>query len=154
MSHTRIRQLGAVRQEFEAARDALTYTVNTWPTINVVIEAAGRRMEDFRLARRNLEITYLIRLFSQFEAILGEYLRERSRRVPRIAENLVNRVASLERIDDPVRDGVHDVRLYRNAVVHPAAAPLITLDFAEALAALNRFLAWLPEPSTNSRRGR
>jgi hypothetical protein len=97
---------------------------------------------------RNLEQTYVVRLFSEFEGILQQRLSElrRSARVPWNAEDLINGVATRERIADPVRGRAHLVREFRNAVVHPRATPVRDMDFQEAMSALNHFLVLLRDP--------
>src|SRR5262249_27226443 len=103
------------------------------------------RLAHVQSAVRNLEVTYIIRLFSTFESLLHDYLTvsQPGRPAPRRAEDLINRAARHARIPDPVRDGAQQVREYRNSVVHPGAtAPAVAFD--EALGKLNRFLAPLP----------
>jgi hypothetical protein len=145
MSHTRIQRLVAVRREFEAARRAVGFFVGGWSQLVNTVDTGGLQLQDFRAALHvhGLERTYIIRLFSQFEAELRLFLRER---VPRPAENLINRVASMQHIDADITDMVHDVRLYRNTLVHEANIPAAAVSFEDALTFLNRFLAWLPEP--------
>jgi hypothetical protein len=48
-------------------------------------------------------------------------------------------------LQDTIRDGAHEVRLYRNSLVHPGpTSPPVS--FGEALGKLNQFLAPLREP--------
>jgi hypothetical protein len=92
-------------------------------------------------------LSYLIRLFSGFESLLRDHMtiRHPRRRIPRTAESLINRVALIERVPDPIREGVHTVREYRNAVVHPGRAVVPVMSLKQAVAKLNRFLAPLPD---------
>jgi hypothetical protein len=65
--------------------------------------------------------------------------------MPGTTEALMNRVALRERLPDALRDRAHRLREYRNAIVHPGGPPHIVIPLREALAALNRFLAPLPD---------
>ncbi len=98
------------------------------------------------MAQNNLENTYIIRLFTLFEEELKQHLVETKQSVPYKAVHLVNKVASKEHISNVVRDKAHTVRDYRNDVVHSPSAVAAAIDFTSALAALNTFLSWLPEP--------
>jgi hypothetical protein len=46
----------------------------------------------------------------------------------------------------PLRQRVHEVRRYRNALVHVSAITGIPFLFSEARSRLNTYLAKLPEP--------
>lgn len=92
-------------------------------------------------ATRNLEGTYTIRLFAEFEALLRAHLVEQGRAVPAQVRTVINRVATLRRIDDEVRDGAHCVREYRNALVHPIPLPVAQVTIHDGLSRLNHFVA-------------
>lgn len=146
MSHTRIQKLVAVRDEFLAAQAGLRYAIENWPFAGDAMPSQSRDLRHFRGAASNLEATYIIRLFIQFEEELKQRLTEGNRRVPYTAERLINKVALLEHISNDVRDGAHTVRTYRNDLVHSSFTVAVPIQFTNALAALNTFLSWLPEP--------
>ena len=95
----------------------------------------------------NIEITYIVRLFSGFEAILVEHFAASHPplRIPRTAEALINRIALRERIPDPIRDRAQDTREYRNTLVHQRPAPAPGVSFREVMSSLSRFLALLAD---------
>jgi hypothetical protein len=142
-----IQRLVSVRDEYEAARVAFIYLERSWHRLVGLPETRGVRFSHVQNAARNLEVTYVIRLFSTFESLLHDYLTasQPGRSIPRRAEDLINRVGRRARIPDPVRDGAQVVREYRNSVVHPqATSPAVA--FEDALGKLNRFLAPVPDP--------
>jgi hypothetical protein len=149
VSYRHVQQLTPIQDEFTAVRSAVALLVRSWPEVRHIPETANIRFPQVRAAERNLETTYLIRLFAMFEAILGEYLIavRPGRRSPRLAEQLINRAALYARLPDAIRDAAHVVRRYRNAVVHRPAAPATAVAFPVGLAQLNRFLASLPDPT-------
>jgi hypothetical protein len=136
VSYHHVQRLISVRQEFEAIQTAL-----------------GPRLADVSLANSahlvravsNLEKTYLIYLFSEFEGILRDYLTDirPRRRIPRVAELLMDRVAGLAHIPDGVRHAAHAVRNYRNALVHRGVLIVPVISFREAFSVLSRFLSIL-----------
>jgi hypothetical protein len=148
VSHRHVQQLTSIQTEFAAARAAIALLERDWEELVAAPEMRAVRFPHVRAAVRNLEATYIIRLFSEFEALLYDHLTVRypGRRVPRAAEALVNRAALRERIPDPVRDRAQAVREYRNTIVHRRTAAGSTLSFRDAMAALNQYLARLPNP--------
>lgn len=154
MSAIYVRRLDRVREEYVAASGALAYVISHWLTRDIysfnALESIG--IEDVRRAANDLEITYFIRLFSAFEGILKEHLAKSHPgiHVPDDASAawLIDRVATRQRptIVDPLRDRTHQVRRYRNFLVHPGGPAPAFVQFSEALARLNRFADRLPEP--------
>jgi hypothetical protein len=140
VSHQHVQQLGAIRNEYVAARAAIAYVIANWGVVHDAGEIEGNDLKHFRAVAVKIEATYIIRLFSSYEGVLHGYLQTHRRRTPRTAETLINRVSTHANLPDPLRDGAHEVRVYRNSLVHPgpSAAPL---TFQDALSRLNRFLA-------------
>jgi hypothetical protein len=110
-----------IRDEFIAIRESLAYVKTNWPKI---VDINGARPEDFKRAERNLERTYCLRLFVEFEGILKEYLLEMHPAVivpsKPSAEWLINKVTRLQSLPihaELVRK-VKEVRDYRNALAH------------------------------------
>jgi hypothetical protein len=143
-----LQRLISIQDEFVAVRAAVGILARSWPEFRGTPEVGNVRFTHVREAERNLEITYFVRLFTTFEGILGEHLTitQPGRRLPRLAEHLINRVALRERVPVTLRDLAHTVREYRNTIVHPRAALAPALSFPQALARLNRFLVALPDP--------
>jgi hypothetical protein len=146
MSHRLIQRLNTVGDEFEAARSALLLTTGRWPILHQWEEVTGQRLASFQLAERNLEATYVVRLFAEFEAILrAQYPHSRpGRPVPRRSFNLINSLGSRYAIPAPMMVEVHRIREFRHSIAHadPGAPPV---SFTDALSWLNRYLACIPD---------
>src|SRR5437868_14584300 len=79
------------------------------------------RPSHLRDCATNLELTYVVRLFAEFEAILRDFwavvrARRRCRRTR--MEVLMNRVAAECSLPWDALNKAHAVREYRNAIVH------------------------------------
>jgi hypothetical protein len=67
---------------------------------------------------RTLEVTYVVRMFAEFESGLRSFWRSaRPNRRPKI-EHLIQRVASNRKVSNDLIDGAHAARKYRNSIVH------------------------------------
>src|SRR5438067_302796 len=119
MSHWLIQRLGAVSDEFEAARSALGLAVRLWPVVHREEEVSGQRLAAFRRAGDNVEATYVLRLFAEFESILRrQYPHSRPRRrtrVPKTSDDLINRLAAHYRMPAGDVANVHRIRLFRHS---------------------------------------
>lgn len=145
MSYLHIQQLASVRHELDAARVAIAYVERNKSKLNDEPEVRDVAVKHIRLALNNLEDTYIIRLFAEFEGILRDHLPPRAGHPDRRAiYDLINRVALRHRIPDPMRDAVQDVREYRNLLAHRGNAHARTIAFQSALSILNRYLDRLP----------
>jgi len=154
MSDLYVRRLERIRDEHQAAPGALAFVSIHWQKFNIsnFPGLVAVDVENVKRAAGELEATYLIRLFSAFEGILKEHLARNHPHVA-VAEEaksvwLIDRVARLQhpRIEDPFRARVHDVRKYRNFLVHPGGNQPAFVQFSEALARLTRFADKLPSP--------
>jgi len=101
---------------------------------------------DIRECRRNIEHTYVVRVFAVFEWILREMWANvfHRRTNPRMVD-LINGVAAARKfVNQQLVQNVHAVREYRNTLVHVGApsAPPVTL--AECGRYLKAFLSELP----------
>lgn len=135
-------RLKAVEREFRAARHAAARLKSESARLGSALPPEFS-LKDLTAAAENLEGTFLIRLFSEFEAALKSYLRYKSRKVPDKAEHLINRVRSTARIDADVTMQVHEVRRHRNTLVHDAAGGTKQVALEVARSHLCRFLCWL-----------
>ena len=145
MSHVHAQRLAAIREEYQAVESAVAYAAQEWNTAhrNDIFRAASVQIAQINRARQRLSDTYIVRAFSEFEAILRETRQASGGRVPNKAEALINRAASRGRIPNRIRDNAHTVRAYRNAIVHQNAAIALPQTFETALSSLNRFAAAL-----------
>ena len=140
-------RLDRVCEEFRAARFSLAETrrsVHARPEMLLGRSQAKVTIGTLQRCDANLDVTYLIRLFAEFEAALLDYWRKGLRRATRPSANtLIDRIAAARRTNTAARRGADKVRDYRNDVVHDQtqARPL---SFEDCLSGLNCFLSWLP----------
>ena len=144
-SHKRIK---AVENEFKAVRTGVN-RLQTAVAVEPTLLEEGSKPAHLNKAVRNLEGTYLVRLFAEFESALRSYDQARHNDPDREtrASILIDQVAGRrgQGILDQVRQGAHSVRRLRNDWAHqPGAAPLL-MPITEARARLQVFLSWLPE---------
>lgn len=146
MSYRLISQLRSVREEYDTARAPLALTSRLWPTAHAEPELVGATFRVLQLAVRNLEATYTVRLFAEFEAILRrQYPHSRpGRRVPENSDGLINGLGRHYRIPPEHRERGHRVRKFRHSVAHvdPGAEPVPLVD---ALSWLNVYLSFIPD---------
>src|SRR5579863_9023246 len=124
MSGTYIQRLRTIRDEYSAARNALAYVTANWHQAEVIRQLGVTPRKDFDDAALNLEITYFIWLFAEFEGILKDHLATNHSRVT-VPDNpkvdwLMSRVMRAESltIDAALRRQIDLVRSYRNAIAH------------------------------------
>jgi hypothetical protein len=100
---------------------------------------------DYRNFRDNLEPTYLIRLFAEFEAGLREAwaLAFHQATSPRM-QDLIDSVAARCVISPGWSARVHEIRGYRNALVHEGGEEVQPIGMREACSELCRFFSGLP----------
>jgi hypothetical protein len=94
-------------------------------------------------ASRNLEGTYLIRLFAEFETGARQYWNSRWDTEPRTVD-LLNGLAARCLIPDTQGDYGHLVREYRNALVHEREDETELLTISTARSHLWIFFSFLP----------
>jgi len=110
----------------------------------------GVKVRDLNMADRNLEGTYLIRLWAEFEtAVRSYYGWMTSDPDTRIGtHDLINTVAGVRRgrrIVADVQQAVHGVREYRNMLVHARDNPAPPVSLSDARRSLNIYLCKLPD---------
>lgn len=113
------------------------------------LEALRASHRDINATERDLEATYLIRVWAVFEAALLSYHRslkgDPNHRIR--AKDLIDTVAGKRRgaaISNDLRDAVHEVREYRNSLVHEGDTEAAPVTIAAARRLLNTFLSKLP----------
>jgi len=131
---------------YRAARAALAYYLHTIGAAGRLVRGEPFSTQDVRLTLEEVENTYFIRMFAQFEAVLRNYWEQGRGRTtaPRI-RILIDRLASHLRVQGDVLKRVHEVRESRNHLVHHGmgVAPA-RVTIMEARSRLCRFLAYLP----------
>jgi len=94
-------------------------------------------------ALKNLEGTYIIRLFAEFETGARQYWAANWATIPNTAD-LLDGLAARRKIPDMLRDNVHLVREYRNALVHEREEEPEEVPIAVARHYLCHFFSFLP----------
>jgi hypothetical protein len=139
-------RLGGALGEFEAARFCLSRVQMNIAAGTALHPTDSLTASDIRDCEKNLEKTYLLRLFGEFEFVLRNFLaavrpspRPRHTRM----EHLIDRISVARSIPYDVRQGAHEVREYRNIIVH-AADSTKSLALSDCKSRLARFLSYLP----------
>src|SRR5438477_5071231 len=114
--------LARVRDEMEAARFAISIVLRDRHLHLAAAPApVGRALSigDVQRCRGNLEITYILRLFATWEAILRDFWLHGIRRntEPDLVQ-LVDSLAGRRNVDPATVAGAHDLRRFRNEIVH------------------------------------
>jgi hypothetical protein len=110
---------------------------------NPTILLEDLRPREIVSASRNLEGTYLIRLFAEFETGARHYWNSRWDTEPRTVD-LLNGLAARCLIPDTQRDNGHLVREYRNTLVHEREDEIEPLTISAARSHLCIFFRFLP----------
>jgi hypothetical protein len=112
-------------------RDATELPVNT-------------KVRDAQAMSDNLEGTYLIRLFAAFESGLRSYYATiRDTEPP--TKDLIDTISARRQIPDDLRDEVHEVREYRNALVHEDGEEIEPIPIDQVRSRICTFFARLPD---------
>lgn len=138
--------LARVRDELDAVAFALGHATEAWgsdPQFLAAARDADFALDDFRRPARSLELTYLLRLFSEFETVVRHFWTTTVRPTEPGMGPLLDAVAARRPMSNADRDGAHGVRELRNRIIHEGLRELAD-DFADHLAALGRYLRWLP----------
>jgi hypothetical protein len=100
---------------------------------------------DYRNFRDNLETTYLIRVFAEFEAGLREAWEQAFHQAtsPRMRD-MIDSISARCVISREWCDCVHAVRAYRNALIHEGSGDVPPVGVREACGWLCRYFSRLP----------
>jgi len=139
--------LARVRDELEAARYALSAVTRTWDQhIAAAPPLATRAMSigDLQRCLDHVELTYIMRLFAAFEAVLRDYwLNGVGRTTEPDLVQLLSSLHARQKMDDGTLNAANDVRRWRNKVIHRDLRAL-QYDFAGCASTFGRFVSWLP----------
>jgi hypothetical protein len=144
--HERIKE---IEREYKAATFA-AHRLNDEVTHGAALLNDDVR-RGLRNAVKNLEGTYLVRLFAVFEAALRSYDRARHNDPNRenVASVLIDTIGGRRGMGIPgtLRDGAHKVRLLRNYWAHEndAFPEDAAMTIGDAQSRLQKYLARLPE---------
>jgi hypothetical protein len=138
--HERIK---AVEREYSSARravDLLSGAVGRDPS--ALGEAGNPR--DLRSASENLEGTYLVRMFAEFETGIRCFWKTVRPRAHTQTETLLNRVGGQCRIPQDVINLAHSTRKYRNNLLHDRDEEVESVAISDARQRLQHYLSRLP----------
>jgi hypothetical protein len=135
-------RIKAVEREYVAMRQAADHFRQAALVDPTILREDLKPREVIR-ASRNLEGTYIIRLFAEFETGARQYWRANWDTDPKKVD-LINGLAARCEIPDALRDKTHSVREYRNALVHEREDLPEVVPIAVARGYLCRFFSYLP----------
>lgn len=103
------------------------------------------RRRDAARFKANLEPTYLVRVYAEFEACLREAWRRSFQRTtfPKM-EVLIDRIGNLRQVPAGRVTEVHQVRGYRNDVVHDVRGGAARVSLGQARSHLCAYIGRLP----------
>jgi hypothetical protein len=135
-------RIKSVEGEYRAMRQAADW-FDLQTQKNPTILLANLRPADIERASKNLEGTYLMRLFAEFETGARQYWSTKRQSIPGTAD-LLKGLAALRNIPDTHLDDCDRVREYRNSLVHEREDEVEAVPIAEARGHLCRFFSFLP----------
>jgi hypothetical protein len=141
----RIERIVGVEGEFFAARTAVALLDERVQADPAFGRNDGWRSRDAREFRSNLEGTFLIRIFAEFETALRDAWENsflRTSRPPTGA--LMQAIAARRSVEQRCSDRADTVRNYRNSLVHEGAERSTAVSIGEARSCLCRYLSRLP----------
>jgi hypothetical protein len=112
-----------------------------------VLQAAakdGTSPSELARCRDNLEANYILRLFSEFEAAARDFWVAQVRDTRPSMAVLMDRIADRVGVTADVRLAAHDIREYRNRIVHQNPRAL-RFDYSDCAKALGNYLGFLPQ---------
>jgi hypothetical protein len=135
-------RIKAVEREYVAMRqaaDRLLKAALADPTI--LLE--NLRHREIARASQNLEGTYVVRVFAEFESRARQYWEANWPTYPKTVD-LLDGLAARCGIPDTQRDNAHRVRDFRNSLVHERDEKTEGVPMAIARSYLCRFFSFLP----------
>lgn len=135
-------RIKAVEREYMAMRQAADHFQQV-TLANPTILEENLRQGEIVGASKNLEGTYIIRLFAEFETGSRQYWAANWDTDPKTVD-LFNGLAARCGIPDTQRDNAHLVREYRNVLVHEREENPEVVPIAVARGYLCHFFSFLP----------
>lgn len=139
--------LERVRDELDAGQFALRRVLSKWDDdADLAIAAQKRYVTETQIRRcaDNLELTFVLRLFSEFEAILRDFWTQGMGRATEPAmTQLLDSVAARRNVHPDDLAMAHDIREFRNHIIHESLREL-RFDFPQCARTLGKFLSRLP----------
>ena len=134
-------KLKALESHCLAAKEATSYYLRECES-NRIEFLPGFQIRDMRDCHDNLEDTYIVRLFAEFEVTLRNFWELHVRRSKPTVFRLLESLGSRFFVQSDVLQRAHAVREYRNTIIHGGEASQVTLS--EARSYLCTFMSILP----------
>jgi hypothetical protein len=138
-----LERIKSVEREFWSARIAVE-RLSTEVSRDPGILRDGPKPRDLRSASENLEGTYLIRMFAEFETGVRSFWKAIRPRTRTPVEIMLARVGDRCGIPTDVVDEAQRVREYRNSLVHDRDEPIDPVSISNARRRLLIYVARLP----------
>ncbi len=136
-------RLKGVEREFLATQFATQDTLRR-VRLDPYVLVDGLDTSDLARSAENLEGTYTVRMFSEFETGLKAYWRAaRKKKPPSRAIVLIQSVAAYCGIPSDWEADAHTVRVYRNFLVHQRDDDIEPIPLALSRGYLTRFMSFL-----------
>lgn len=139
--YVRLDRIKDVEREYLTTRLAVDRLIAAVRIDPAILEPKQGR--DVRNADARLEHTYFIRLFAELETTLRSFFETRRDTTPK-TQDLIDSISAMRRIPPDLTEYVHDVREFRNSLVHERSADIATITVAVARARICHYLSWLP----------
>lgn len=142
----RIVRIKAIEKEHQVAlvaRDTLSMILKKHPSR---LTDHGLEQAHLDAFRDNLDATYLIRVFAEFETGLRDYWKQLPKKRPNArVSDMIRSISSSRKIDFQIMANVEVVRKYRNRLVHEEDSEAEGVEVREARKSLCLFFGRLPE---------
>lgn len=138
-----LERIRGVEREFLTARQAVDDFVDALK-LGTAELPPNTKERDVNAMSEHLEGTYLIRLYAAFESGLRSYWETLGRDTVPPSKDLIDSIAARRVIPDDVREEVHEVREYRNGLVHENDAEATAVEIGESRSRLCTYFARLP----------
>jgi len=137
-------QIKSIENELRASKIALEFLLPRLDSEPIELRE-GLRPRIFQFTRINLERTYFVRIFSEFEGCLRSYFSSYKSTEP-VMRQLIDSIASNRKIPPSRTAAIHAVRESRNQIIHtPFASESTAANFVSAHSDIQRFVALLPD---------
>lgn len=137
-------RIAAVEREFFAARRAVALLVEQTRVDPSTVADLGIRPSDVRDCSNNLERTYMVRMFADWEAGLRDvWANALGQATAPPMRDLLEALSARLHIDATTLAEAHEAREYRNALVHLGRPPR-PMSLAQARSRLRKFFSYMP----------
>jgi hypothetical protein len=144
----RLEQISAIHREYAVALVAAAGLEERFRKDPSALDAERLKFKDYQNFRTHLEATYLVRIFAEFEAGLREAWAVSFQRTSHpLTRDLIDSLAAQCGITQTWLNRVHDVRAFRNALVHEGGGDVAGVTIGAARGHLCRFFSMLPHQS-------